>query len=131
MEPSSTSRSISIFCLENFRIVTVAPSKATGGTIMFTREPSLNLASTIGSVSFIRLLHSATICCMTVSKRSELSKNLSVLYVLPALSTKILSGPFTIISVISSSSNKSVKTSNLLKVLNSSFLRLIFSFRGM
>ena len=58
--------SISLFIVitsfANFRIVTIGPFSATGGSTTFTRDPSASLASTIGDASFTSLLDPATIC---------------------------------------------------------------------
>ena len=61
----SHSHSSVIGSLANFRIVIVAPSIEIGGKIIFTLEPSSNLASTIGFFSFtIRFAPDAT-CWIT------------------------------------------------------------------
>ena len=43
-----------IFCLENFRIEMVGPSRASGGMMMLTRDPSSSRASTNGVDSSTR-----------------------------------------------------------------------------
>ena len=55
-------------------IVTIGPFSATGESTIFTRAPFSSLASAIGDASFTALLHFATICCITSSSFSFVSK---------------------------------------------------------
>ena len=94
------------------------PSSATGGSTIFTLEPSLNLVSTIGTDSFTILLDNAAIFLAMWSNLSLSSKCLSHFNKCPLFSINILSAPFTIISVILSSSRSSCNIPIFLMALN-------------
>ena len=120
--PQFTSCSIRIARFGKRRIVITGPFKATGGITIFTRSPCSSLASTIGTASFTMRLHRPTICCAISCSFSADPKHFSQRVNLPYRSIKIPSVPFTMISVIVSSSKSSCRISNLRMELNSSFL---------
>ena len=70
MEPYSISFLTVIGSSGNFRIVTVGPSNAIGGSTTFTREPSRRRASTIGFASLTVRFTLDTMFKMTFSKLS-------------------------------------------------------------
>ena len=106
------------------RIVNTGPSRATGAMTALTRSPFFSLASTMGCMVFITLLHRAAICWITSSSFSGEEKLLFQGKIRPPRSIKTRFQPFTIISVILSSSRSSSKISIFLTDWNSSFLRL-------
>ena len=103
----SNNFSIVITSFGNLRMVITGPFRAIGGTTIFTREPSSSRTSRIGFDSFTIRFPPEAICWAIWSSRSTDSNFLSVFWSLPSFSTKILDGPFTIISVMSSSSRRS------------------------
>jgi hypothetical protein len=99
IESNSISFSIVTGVLGNFLIVITGPFRAMGFNTTFTLEPSCSVASTIGEASFTTLFAFETTDWIISSSFSSLSSLISSLYTLPPFSTKILSGPFIIISV--------------------------------
>ncbi len=88
------------------RIVRVAPVSDRGGMMTFTRSPDGSRASTIGFDSSTRRFTVDTIrsmVCISWSWEGKRSGNCSTR---PARSTKIASGPFTMISVMEASSRR-------------------------
>lgn len=86
-------------------MVRMAPVRDRGGMITFTRSPEGRRASTIGFDSSTRRLTVETIrsiVCISWSWEGKRSGNCSTR---PPRSTKIASGPFTMISVIDASSS--------------------------
>lgn len=113
MDPSSISLLRSMGCSGKRRIVRIGPFSATGAKTTLTLAPFASLVSTIGLLSFTTRFAFATICWMMSSSFSLLSNRCSNRVILPFFSIKIESGPLTIISVTSSSSNSSCKISSL------------------
>ena len=83
----------------NLRILMVGPSRASGGMIALTREPSGNLASTIGLASSRRRPNGASMRRITRVTWSSLMNRVLARCRTPATSTKTCSGPFTRISL--------------------------------
>ena len=88
----------------NLRIVSKAPSSASGAITALTREPSSRRASQSGLSSSMRRPTDATIRPMVCTRCSSLSKRAAVNSILPPRSTQITSGPLTMISLMLSSS---------------------------
>lgn len=128
--PSSIRRSIVIGSFGKRRIVMIGPLTATGGSTIFTRSPFSSLASVIGIASLTMRLHFPAICCTTSSSFVFETKRCSQQRILPSLSTKMPSVPFTMISVTLSSSRSSCKISSRRIPLNSCCLSVIFSDSG-
>ena len=99
------SLSMVIGLFENFLIVITGPPTDTGGSTMLTREPSASLVSSIGDASFTLLLDLAAIICATSESFSRDVKLPLNLDMMPSFSVNIRSYEFTMISVISPSSN--------------------------
>jgi len=95
----------------NFRIVIVGPFNAIGGSTILTRDPSFNLASTIGEDSLTTLLTFETIFCIISSNFSWFSNIIGALSISPSFSTKISLYELIMISVVSLSSNNGCNTS--------------------
>lgn len=104
MEPHSRSCRIRTGSFGKRRIVITGPFSATGSSTILTRDPSANRASAMGLALDTLRLQKLTICCTTSSSFSLDEKLFSHRVSLPPRSTKIFSGPFTIISVTSGSS---------------------------
>ena len=105
MLPFATIVSRVIRRLENFRIVMQGPSSASGGKTMFTRLPSGSRQSTNGLASSMRRPTAEAIFCARTAS-CWLSRNrVEVRDILPAISTKTLSGPLIMTSVTRSSCN--------------------------
>ena len=94
----------------NLRMVKAGPFRASGGITTFRREPSAKRASTIGELSSMRLPLSASRRSMTRDSARELEKRTDVRLSTPSRSTKTVSGPLTMISVMVSSANRSSRT---------------------
>ena len=71
----------------NIRMVTTAPSRASGGMIALNREPSGSRASTIGEVSSTRRPTRETIRSMIWSRWSLSRKTTSDRWIRPSFST--------------------------------------------
>ena len=97
---------------KNFLMVIIGPLIATGGRTILTLEPSSSLVSAIGDASLTIWFDIAAILCATSDSLFSLSNFLFHLSIEPFLSINILSLPFTIISVILSSSINSCKISS-------------------
>ena len=126
IDSNSISLSIVMGLLKNFLIVIIGPLIATGGRTILTLEPSSSLVSAIGDASLTIWFDIAAILCATSDSLFSLSNFLFHLSIEPFLSMNILSLPFTIISVMLSSSSNSCKISSFLielykRCLSSSF----------
>ena len=64
IDPKAMRSSVVSFFSANFRIVTDAPSSASGGTIAFTRLPSASRASTMGLASSTCRPRGSTMRCI-------------------------------------------------------------------
>ena len=95
----------------NLRIVRIGPFTAIGFRTTFTRSPFSSLQSTIGEEVLTTRLDAPTICWITSSSFSGEENFPGYRVRLPAFSIKMLSGPFTMISVTSGSSSRSCRTS--------------------
>ncbi len=91
----------------NIRIVTTAPSRASGGMIALNRDPFGNRASHMGDVSSIRRPTRETIRSMIWSRCSLSRKVTSDRETRPPFSTKIFFGPLIMMSAILSSLSSS------------------------
>ena len=91
----------------NIRMVTAAPSSASGGMIALNREPFGSRASTIGEVSSTRRPTRETIRSMIWSRCSLSRKTTSERWIRPSFSTKIFFGPLIMMSAIFSSLSSS------------------------
>src|SRR5207302_8922595 len=89
--------------LENFRMVRMGPFSDRGGMMTLTREPSFSRASTMGELSSMRRPMVETIRSITRRSCSSLSNWVVDRVSFPLCSTKIWSGPLTMISVIAGS----------------------------
>src|SRR2546427_616651 len=89
--------------LGNFRIVTTGPLSASGGMMMFTREPSGKRASSYGFASSTRRPIGAMIRSITRMTCSSLTNVTSESCSLPLRSTYVRKGPLTMTSVMVSS----------------------------
>ncbi len=92
------------------RIVRVAPVRDSGGMITLTRSPLGRRASTIGLASSTRRLTVETIRSMVCISCSCEAKRRGSCSTRPARSTKIWSGPLTMISEIEASSRSGSST---------------------
>ncbi|MGX1118357.1 hypothetical protein RKD37_003720 [Streptomyces ambofaciens] len=86
------------------RMVRVAPVRESGGMMTLTRSPEGRRASTIGFDSSTRRLTVETMRSMVCISWSWEAKRRGSCSTRPARSTKIASGPLTMISVIDASS---------------------------
>ena len=102
MPPEATNSAIVRFCLRNLRIVSDAPSIASGGTTTLTREPSGSRASQIGDDSSTRRPAWLAILWQTLSNCPWSRNDRLVRMTLPSTSTKIGLSPLTMMSAMSS-----------------------------
>lgn len=116
-------------CCGNRRMVITGPSTEAGGMIICTREPSSSLASVIGCLVLTIRLHRPAMRCTRFSTTSVDVNSFSHLRILPSSSTKT-TVPFTIISVIFSSSRSSCKISSRRIELNTVRATSAFSRSG-
>src|SRR6478735_8173682 len=92
------------------RMVSVAPVRARGGMMTLTRSPLGRRASTIGLASSTRRLTVETMRSIVCMSCSWLAKRMGSCSTRPARSTKIWSGPLTMISVMEASSRRGSRT---------------------
>lgn len=111
MAPFDNRSSIVMRFVGKRRIVSIGPFRATGFNTTLTLDPSGSLASTMGLDSLTTLLQKPTICWMTLSSLSGAVNERFHFIIRPAFSIKMLSGPFTIISVTSGFSTSSCRMS--------------------
>ena len=106
-EPKLTSLAKSIDFLLNLRIEIYGPSSASGGKTILTREPSFSRASTIGLDSSMRRPIAEAMRWEMLATCVASRKRMSDSVTLPRRSMNTRFGPFTMMSVMLSSSSSS------------------------
>ena len=114
----------------NLRMVTTGPSSATGGSTMWTLDPSSSLASAMGEDTLTIRFTFPTICWIMSSNCSVFSNRRFHKTMFPFFSIKIFPAPLIMISVTSLSSKSSWRISSRRKLSYRLFRSHSRSFKG-